>query len=677
MPSQVMTGQQEPDHRNRRGEQLGPQENTKHLTESGTKDGGQLQRTQGNCTTQNIESGNISSQEEGTPREESPTDNCMAGGQDWQDEWIYLGHGEWQNSASQEATFIHGNPLEEEQHWVKQWLQKVDPDIQLHNRVLAEGYPNRWGARIEVKSKWNLELLECLLAEYEDKEIVEWLRFGWPMGRLPTLKDPCRSNKNHTGAADYPQELRRYIAKELEHEAVMGPYKKIPFNGKVGVAPLSTRPKKDSKDRRVILDLSFPVGTAVNDGIPKDSYMGIPTKLTFPRVDDFAARINGLRQRCLMFKVDLSRYFRQIPLDPGDYSLIGYVINGDIYFDKVLPMGMRSAPYIAQRITNAIVYIHGSLQFFLLNYVDDFIGAEHREVAWKAYKALTELLKNLRVETATNKMVPPTTRLEFLGITFDSEKMTMEISEDKLAEIKMELQTWLIKTKATRREAESLVGKLQFMAKCIRAGRTFLGRLIQWIRTMDRRYHYPVPQEARKDIVWWGRFATQFNGRALVWLSMEPTTDSILQTDACPRGMGGICGQEYFKGRFPSALQNKNIAILEMWAVMVGLKIWAKSLAGKYFWIHVDNEAVATVLNSGSSRDPELQNALREIAYIAAKHEFVIKARHISGISNRIPDWLSRWHEPESRKAFHNFAKDKSLKQVRQYAQHLQYDHKW
>ena len=84
--------------------------------------------------------------------------------------------------------------------------------------------------------------------------------------------------------------------------------------------------------------------------------------------------------------------------------------------------------------------------------------------------------------------------------------------------------------------------------------------------------------------------------------------------------------------------RNRNIAILEMWAVMVGLKLWGNKLKGKYFWIHVDNEAVALVLNTGSSREPELQNSLREITLISARHQFVIKARHISGISNRLPD---------------------------------------
>ena len=100
--------------------------------------------------------------------------------------------------------------------------------------------------------------------------------------------------------------------------------------------------------------------------------------------------------------------------------------------------------------------------------MDDFVGAEHRERIWDAYNALTQLLNSLRVETAENKIVPPTTRLEFLGITFDSSTTTMEIPPAKLRDIRQELETWLLRTKANRRQVKSLMGKLQFMAKCVR-----------------------------------------------------------------------------------------------------------------------------------------------------------------------------------------------------------------
>ena len=175
-----------------------------------------------------------------------------------------------------------------------------------------------------------------------------------------------------------------------------------------------------------------------------------------------------------------------------------------------------------------------------------------------------------------------------------------------------------VKATARRREVESLIGKLQFLAKCIKAGRIFLSRLINWIRRMDRNTEYAIPIEARKDIAWWGR-----------------------------------CANEY------------NITLLEILAVMVALKVWGSALQGLYFWIHVDNKAVASVLNTGACRDAAIQNVLREIALIAARIQFVIKAKHILGISNRKPDWLSRWHEPAARKQFRELAKDSSMRHIR------------
>ena len=331
--------------------------------------------------------------------------------------WQYIGHGEWIQLEKEQNGGVE-NRVEHEPRWIKAWMADNDPDIQKHQEVLSKGYPNRWGARIRVESTWNIELFSSLLADYEDREVVEWLKYGWPTGRLPTLQPPTLNKKNHKGATDYPEQMKKYISKEAKYKAIMGPYKKIPFKQNIGISRLSSRPKKDSLDRRIILDLSFPPGNSVNDGIPKDTYLGFQAKLTFLKTDELALRIYQLRKGCYMFKIDPSRYFRQIPLDPGDYSLIGYIIDGEIYFDKVLPMGMRSAPFIAQRITNAISYIHQTLKYFILNYVDDFVGAEEKVNIWKAYRALENLLQSLRVETSKDKIVPPATRLEFLGITF-------------------------------------------------------------------------------------------------------------------------------------------------------------------------------------------------------------------------------------------------------------------
>ena len=49
----------------------------------------------------------------------------------------------------------------------------------------------------------------------------------------------------------------------------------LPAQGFV-LSPLNTVGKRDSEERRVIVDLSWPCGHSVNDGIPSDSYLGEP-----------------------------------------------------------------------------------------------------------------------------------------------------------------------------------------------------------------------------------------------------------------------------------------------------------------------------------------------------------------------------------------------------------------
>ena len=68
---------------------------------------------------------------------------------------------------------------------------------------------------------------------------------------------------------------------------------------------------------------------------------------------------------------------------------------------------------------------------------------------------------------------------------------------------------------------------------------------------------------------------------------------------------------------------------------------------------------------------------MRKIALIAAKNQFVIKAKYIAGVDNRLPDWLSRWHSPEARKQFRAYARDKSLKHRKISNQYLEHQHKW
>ena len=66
-----------------------------------------------------------------------------------------------------------------------------------------------------------------------------------------------------------------------------------------------------------------------------------------------------------------------------------------------------------------------------------------------------------------------------------------------------------------------------------------------------------------------------------------------------------------------------------------------------------------------------------EIVLMAVQGQFVLKARHIVGVDNRIPDWLSRYHKPMARKQFREYTKDSSLKHIKISNRLLEYMHKW
>ena len=89
---------------------------------------------------------------------------------------------------------------------------------------------------------------------------------------------------NHTSATEYPA-IDAYIREERQFDAILGPFQKNPIPGS-HFSPFMTRHNPNSERRRVIIDLSWPLGASVNAGTDKNTYLGSDFELTFPSVDD-------------------------------------------------------------------------------------------------------------------------------------------------------------------------------------------------------------------------------------------------------------------------------------------------------------------------------------------------------------------------------------------------------
>ena len=96
----------------------------------------------------------------------------------------------------------------------------------------------------------------------------------------------------------------------------------------------------------------------------------------------------------------------------------------------------------------------------------------------------------------------------FIGVLFNTVTMTIEITPERLRDIISILTSWLSKSKASLKETPSLLGKLNFVAACVRPGRIFISRMLKWLKVLYRKDSNlnVIPDYVKKDILWWHFF---------------------------------------------------------------------------------------------------------------------------------------------------------------------------
>ena len=143
-----------------------------------------------------------------------------------------------------------------------------------------------------------------------------------------------------------------------------------------------------------------------------------------------------------------------------------------------------------------------------------------------------EILHQTGAKESAEKAVEPTQIIEFLGVTFNSITATMEVSPDKLLDIKNITAQWLQKERFNRNQLERLICKIQFVAACVRPGRVFICRMLNVLRNTNRHQTREIPTQLRADIQWWNIYLDSFNGVSMAWMQQYTEVDYILTTDA-------------------------------------------------------------------------------------------------------------------------------------------------
>lgn len=516
---------------------------------------------------------------------------------------------------------------------------------ELYTDVKSFNLPNFLGARRTLPSALRLDRWEARLCRYHDREICFFLRFGWPLGYHKD-EPPVSVPENHSSANQYEQHIEGFIAEELAHSALVGPFSDHPFTPWTRISPLMTRPKKDSAKRRVIVDMSFPEGSAVNDGINISSIYGSDTTYTLPSINNLTTKLQTIGKPAWMWKADLSRAYRQLRIDPIETPLLGLSINSQVYLDLCPSFGCRSSSGACQRVSAAVSYLMAQQGFTIFAFLDDYAGIEEtQQQAIDAYHYFIHLTSDLGLVLAIDKCAGPKQSMQWLGYDVDTVQMTVSIPEAKMQQLLAECQLWSAKVKASKGMIQSIVGKLIYVATCVKHARKFTARILSTLRymTSTNQKWTTLDAQFKADIAWFLQYAQSANGVSL----LNPSFCCFyIECDSSLTGGGGNSSLAYYSWHYSQEHVKKYTAIHQLEAVnlLVAYRTLCPPIGTQGYRITMvtDNISSAYALTTGRTKDNVLAACSRELWLEAARADHDIHIIHKHGDQIPLADALSR-----------------------------------
>ena len=184
-------------------------------------------------------------------------------------------------------------------------------------RLLLHGHPN-----------W--DLVHLFLTG-----ISQGFRIGYNY-RTTTCKP---SKRNLPGALSHPEVVDEYLQTEISLGRVVG-YFSLEALPAAHISIFGVIPKGYQSDKwHLIIDLSFPKGQSVNDGIPKEL-----CSLQYITIDHAINHIMSIGPGTLLGKIDIKSAFRLLLVHPTDRHLLVMQWHQELFIDTCLPFGLRLAP---------------------------------------------------------------------------------------------------------------------------------------------------------------------------------------------------------------------------------------------------------------------------------------------------------------------------------------------
>ncbi|XP_078338392.1 uncharacterized protein LOC111105471 [Crassostrea virginica] len=199
--------------------------------------------------------------------------------------------------------------------------QKTTQASTLSNQVDQSNQPHLLKSKKEISTPIKVKPLAVFLKGY-NKELASFLIRGFTFGFNIPYQGPrvFRLSKNLSSIKGNEIVLHKRISMELQAKRIAGPFDEPPFPN-IQVSPLGLVPKKNPGEFRLIHHLSYPDGNSINCHIPKHF-----SSVQYQSVDTAIRFIQQLGKGALLAKTDLENAYKQVPIHPDDFELLGFMV---------------------------------------------------------------------------------------------------------------------------------------------------------------------------------------------------------------------------------------------------------------------------------------------------------------------------------------------------------------
>ena len=377
-------------------------------------------------------------------------------------------------------------------------------------------------------------------------QVCEDLMRGADIGCTGEFRLASRSS-NARSALDAGEQVTDAVASWVKKGFVYGPVRERDVPSGVKVNGIMCRPKPDGSVR-IILNMSAPAGSSVNEGIDVGMFPAVMSS-----TGKWLAVLERAGRGCLIMKLDWSDAYKHIRVRKEDVQLQWFFWLGMFFAELCLIFGTSSSVGIYDRVAKlvlALVLLVARFPLALVcQHLDDVCAAAPAgtDGLTRLEKAYRGVAKEIGVKLAPtddpDKAFSPCQAGTVLGVYYDTREWTWCIPGEKLARLVGQIRGVLDADFVKQEEIWSLVGRILHYCPLIPAGRFNLDYLIKANSvSTDRRYRVEVSPALKRQLWFWLTMLKATNGNTRIPDPVDrfPVWTREVFTDAAGGSLTGV-----------------------------------------------------------------------------------------------------------------------------------------